>query len=191
MLLGAIAVEGSQFVLHAEEVFKETVVQYRTMDDPDVDADLDVVVRAPFWKADWDPENPPPGVLTFGSSLFSSQTRASDGQVVNSAVKKIGTATAVAVITDPTFATFDSEFPMYFELKAGDLKIAASGECETTHNALKEGGPVFLGCYMEILPESSSPGIRWGQASSITNFAPIPVPGFQTSSYWSMHIVWE
>jgi hypothetical protein len=174
-----------------EETFVETVIKYRTMDDPDVEPDLEVVVRAPFWNPDWDPADPPPGVLTFGSSLYSSQVRASDGVMVNSAVKKIGTATAVAIITDPTFAPFEAEVPMYFELDAGSLRIAGNGECETTQNALSEGGPVFLGCYMEVIPEYSTPGIRWGQASSITNFAPIPIPGFHTSSYWSVHIVWQ
>jgi len=37
----------------------------------------------------------------------------------------------------------------------GDLYIAAAGECEVTSNALLEAGPVFVGCYMDVIPERS------------------------------------
>jgi hypothetical protein len=176
-----LAVAGFWIPAAAQEMEK-TVILFRSMDDPDIPPDPAIC----------DPANAGfvPNVF-LGASLWSSTTRANNGVVVKEKVRQIGTATACALLTDPTFTPFDVEAPFYFEGTVGDLYLAAEGECQVTNNALLEGGPVFVGCYLDVIPQRSTPGIKWGQATSNSTFAPIAVPGFETGSFWSIQLIWE
>jgi hypothetical protein len=185
-LIGVLA--GIYLPAEAKEVEK-TVVMFRSMDDPDIEPDLEVLLRA----EECDPllvlENP--YLVPLGASLWSSQTRSKDGMMVKEKIRQIGTATAVTALTDLTFNPFDKEAPFYFEGDIDGLYITACGECEVTNNAMMEGGPIFVTCYLDVDPELSTEGIKWGQAVSNSTFVLAPIPGFETGSFWTIQLIWE
>lgn len=182
LVLSVILAATGLCVTAIAQEMEKTVILFRSMDDPDIPPDPAIcdVSNAGFQ----------PNVF-LGASLWASTINVNNGVIVKEKVKRIGTATACALLTDPTFNPFDVEAPFYFEGTVGDLYIAAAGECEVTNNALPEGGPVFVGCYLDVIPQRSTPGIKWGQAASNSTFAPIPVPGFETGSFWSIQLIWE
>ena len=183
----AIVVTGVCSPLLAQEI-KETVLQVRSFHDPAV-PDPDV---------QWCWDNLPPGVTTdevalvfpLGASLWSLQTRASDGVVINEQIVRVGTVTACAFVLDPGFSPF-SQAPFFGKFAIGELGLTGSGKCIATSNNFPGGGPVLVGCSLDILPENSTEGIKWGIAVSNSVFNPFGVPGFQTGSFWSIHLYWE
>ena len=164
----------------AQEIDK-TVILFRSMDDPNIPPDPAVCDAGNSgFEAN----------LSLGASLWSFQTKSNNGTIVKEKVQQIGTATSCVLITDLTFPPFGTEAPNYVEFTIGDLFIAVSGECEATVNPLPEG-PLFVSCYLEVIPERSTEGIKWGQAISNSTFTPIPIPGFETGSFWSIQLIWE
>jgi hypothetical protein len=118
------------------------------------------------------------------------------GEVYIEKVRQIGTGTLCAYITDPLLLPFNETAPAYFEATltprpCEELFVATTGECRVTNNAILEGGPVFVGCYLDVLPDLSTEGIKWGQAVSNSTLAPVPIPGFETGSFWSVQVIWE
>ena len=99
-----LAVAGLCFTAAAQEVEK-TVNLFRSMDDPDITPDPAICDPGHGGFA--------PNV-SLGANLWVSNTRARDGKVVVEKVRQIGTSTACARITAPTFAPFDKEAPFYF-----------------------------------------------------------------------------
>lgn len=192
-LLVVLAIVGMSLPAMAQEVDKSVIV-FRTMDDPDIPPDPNVCARGqellevPFWN------------VLLGASSWSVNTRSNIGEVVVEKVRQIGTGTACSLITDPTFTPFAAEAPFYFEGQTGDVYIAAAGECEVTHNdwgsylspPTNPEGPVYLSCYLDVLPELSTPGIKSGQATSNSTFVPVgEIPGFETGSFWTIQLIWD
>lgn len=159
------------------KAFQETVIQFRSMDDPDVDPEPAVCARAPF----------SPNVL-LGASLWSSRTRASDGTTVNEQARLVGTGTACALVTDLTFPVFD-QAPFYAELTIGDLTLSGNGVCTTTSNDVPVPGLVLVGCTLTI--ENPPPGIVGGSMTSNSVFNPFGLPGFSTGSFWTVRLYAE
>ena len=109
--------------------FEEKIYLFQTVDDPAVPYNPEVLERAPFWNDQWDAYDPPAFVVPLGASLWAVNTRNSDGLLVKSKVRQIGTGTAVAVITDPTFPEFDGDAlaPFYFEADVGNWILWRTG----------------------------------------------------------------
>ncbi len=158
----------------------ESVIQFRSLDDPAVVPDLEVCERAPFF--------PHVNVL-FGASFWSSRTRASDGEVVVPEVHQIGTATACMLITDPTFPV-GGVAPFYIEGMAGDVDFTGVGECTLASNDIPIPGLILAGCNLKI-PADPDQGLIGGLATSDSVFNPLGIPGFGTGSYWTLHVYWE
>jgi len=192
-VLVVLALTGAYVPLVAQEISRSISI-FRSMDDPDIPVDMDVcdrgqgILSVPFWNG------------FFGASTWALNTRAKDGTVVNEKVRQVGTGTACMLITDPDLAPFAAEFPFYFEGETPDAYIAAAGECKVTQNAwgslsappADPEGPVFLACYMDVIPELSTEGIKWGQASSNSTLVPGgEIPGFETGSFWTIQVVWD
>jgi hypothetical protein len=57
--------------------------------------------------------------------------------------------------------------------------------------SLLEGGPLFSGCLLAVIPERSTEGIKWGQVVSNSIIPLIPVPGLETGSFWSILLIWK
>jgi len=160
--------------------FTESVIQFRSLDDPAVMPDLEVCEGAPFF--------PHINVL-FGASFWPSRTRASDGEVVVPEVRQIGTATACMLITDPTFPV-GGVAPFYIEGTAGDLDFTGIGECTLVSNDVPVPGLILASCNLEI-PADPNQGLIGGIATSNSVFNPLGIPGFGTGSYWTLHLYWE
>lgn len=174
ILLIVVMLVGFHHSAIAQEVEK-TVILFRSINDPNVPPD----------PLACDPENSGfEANVVLGASLWAFQTRSKDGIIVNEKVRQIGTATACLSLT-PT------ETLNYLEFEIGDLFVAAVGECLSTYDATPEGGPVFATCGLEVLPERSTEGIKWGQATNNSTFAPAPIAGFETGSLWSIQLIWE
>lgn len=161
--------------------FDETVMQFRSVEDPDVPADMAVCTNAPFY----DPENPPNVLL--GASLWSSETRASDGTIINGEIRKIGTAHACAWITS---LAPGAEAPFYIEFILGDQFLRADGKCRVTSNTIPRPGLFLVGCSLAVHGDLSA-GLMGGIATSNSVFNPLGLPGFQTGSIWAVHIYWQ
>jgi hypothetical protein len=192
-LLVVLAVAG--VCMPAMAQVEKTIILFRSMDDPDIPPDPEVMMRAPFWDPEWDPLDPPPFVVPLGYSTWSMNSRSKDGIIVNEKVRQTGGGTLVAIITDPNFLP-GSVAPAYSELAIGDLFLTVEGECQVMINPMlppdPELGPLFMSCYTTVVPENSTPGIKWGQATSNSNFLPgIEIPGFETGSFWSVQLIWE
>lgn len=172
------------------QCFEENIYLFRTLDDPSVPYDPDVLERAPFWNPQWDPNNPPPFIVPLGASIWALQTQSSNGLVVNDTVRQIGTGTAVAVITDPSFTPFASPAPFYFEADIGDLAFTANGYCLATSNNLPMPGIILVGCDLTVYPDAAQ-GILGGSATSNSIFNPFGFPGFQTGSFWTLRLYQE
>jgi hypothetical protein len=174
ILLIVLVLFGFYLPVMAQDVEK-TVIVFTSMNDPNIPPDLDACY----------PENSGfvPNVV-LGASLWAFQTRSKDGVMVKEKVRQIGTATACMRLTD-------TEALNYLEFEIGDLFIAARGACLSTYDAILEGGPMFATCGLSVLPEHSTEGIKWGQASNNSTFAPFPIPGFETGSLWTIQLIWE
>jgi hypothetical protein len=176
-----LAVAGLCITAAAQEVEK-TVILLRSMDDPNIPPDWS---RCTSDITGFDTN------VVLGASLWSSNTRANDGQVVKEKVNQIGTANACFQIGSLTAPPFTVESPFYIEINVGDLDITAEGECEATISAIMQGGPIFAGCYGRVIPELSTDGIKWGQVTSNSILTPFPIPGFETGSFWAIQLIWE
>ena len=158
----------------------ESVILFRSLDDPAVVPDPEVCERAPFF---------PYVNVVFGASFWSPRTRASDGEVVVPEASQIGTATACMLITDPTFPV-GGVAPFYIEGTAGDVDFTGIGECTLTSNDVPVPGLVLAGCNLKI-PADPDQGLIGGIAISNSVFNPLGIPDFGTGSYWTLLMYWE
>lgn len=165
---------------------EKSIILFRSMDDPEIAPDPDVIARSGL----------PAPIIPLGYSTWSLQSSASGGEVVIEKIKETGGGTLVAQVTDPSFPV-GGIAPAYTEIELGDLYLVLTGECKVTINPLSVGeiGPLFLTCSMTVDTDNelTTPGIRWGQASSNSNFLPtgVVIPGFETGSFWSVMLIWE
>jgi len=156
------------------------------LDDPDVPAPT----------IQWCRDNAPPGVpplpaeaiVPLGASLWSTQTRASDGTVVNETVRQVGTGQACAYFLGG--AAPGSSNPFYFEGNAKDLEFEAAGECLIISNDVPQAGIFLQGCSLGIDPDPAQ-GLLGGLVTTNTVFNPFGIPGLNTGSFWSLHVYWE
>jgi hypothetical protein len=140
---------------------------------------------------------PPYTVLVMlDAELWSSQTRAKDGKVVNPEVRRVGTGSACTWM-DPIaiFAPIDPtqplpNAPIYGEFQVGDLSFAVAGEATLTSNTIPVPG-VALAVGSMIIPPDESQGLLGGVASSNSVFNLLQLPGFRTGSFWTVRIYRE
>jgi len=156
----------------------ETVVEFRSMEDSSVPPDRTVCERAPFYNAAY-----PPNVL-LAASLWSLQTRANDGTIVNDTVRRIGTAMACASISS---LNPGAHAPFYMEFVVGGVKLSGSGDCLVSSNNIPVRGLILAGCTLTI-PADLGQGVLGGMATSNSVFNPFSLPGYQTGSYWTVHL---
>ena len=151
-----------------------TVIRYRSVEDPRFPADASVCAAAPF-----------AANVFLGASLWSENTAASSGRIVNNSVRRIGTATACLQITDPTFPPgLGQHFYARFDTPEGIF--TALGSCTLISNDVPVAGLVLGGCHLRI---SDGPAwMRGGAVTSLSSFNPRGLPGFSTGSEWTLQI---
>lgn len=171
--------------------FEERVYVLKTIDDPNVQYDPAVLERAPWWNPAWDAENPPPFIVPLGASIWMFTTNG-DGKVLKETVRRVGTGTAVGLISDPTFTQWGTG-PFYFECpikqhgNKPDLTIAANGYAVVTSSNTPEPGIIMLGINLSIMPDAAQ-GILGGNATSNSIFNLGGLPGYDTGSYWTVRV---
>ena len=152
----------------------ETVIQFRSVEDPGGVPDVSVCADAPFV----------PNVIT-AAKLLAVKTRASDGKVVGRGKKVIGSGTGCLRVTDVTFPPFTSG-PIYGDFTIGDLTVRIDGVCTVSTNAVPLAGVVLAGCSTTIVEAPA--GIAGGSATSNSVFNPFRLPGFSTGSFWTVRL---
>ena len=163
---------------HATE---EKIIQFRSLDDPAIIVDPVICQNAPFY----DPDNPPNTLI--GASLWSSLSRAYDGVVVNEEVRYVGETYACALITD---LSPGARAPFYMEFYVAGLRLSGAGDCTCTSNHIPVGGLFLVGCALSIPPDPSQE-LLGGVATSSSVFNPLSIPGYQTGSFWTVHLYFE
>ena len=137
-------------------------------------------------------------LVMLDAELWSNRTRASDGKVVNSETRLVGTAKACAWVSgSELFGTMPIDpaqplpsAPFYGEFAIGDMFLPAGGECLITSNTIPVPYLGLVGCSMVIPPDPET-GLLGGNAASNSVFNPLDLTGFHTGSYWTVHIFTE
>jgi len=149
----------------------ERVVQFRSAEDPASPPDKAFCDAAPFHAN-----------VRLGASLYSYEVR-HDGRVEQDEGRKIGTATACALLTNFLFPIgLQQNFMVRFDLPQGSF--TAVGTCAFATNDVPLRGFVLAGCSlgMTAFPQ----GVVGGASASLSSFNPFKLPGFSTGSYWTL-----
>jgi hypothetical protein len=154
---------------HARPV--ETVMHFRSVEDPAAPPDAAFCKSAPFQAN-----------LFLGASLYSHEVDG-HGRVKQGESRKIGTATACARLTDPKLpAGSHPEFMVRFDLPEGSF--TAVGVCTIASNDVPQRGLVLAGCALRLT--AFPKGVLGGVATSLSTFNASALPGFSTGSWWTL-----
>lgn len=134
---------------------------------------------------------PPGDTVRLGALVYAPRTRASDALVTKDATGPIGTAVGCGRLL--TYTPFDPEaqspFSMRFELPSG--VVTAAGTCTIASLSFPVPGvpaPLLLvGCTLAVDPVPSR-GVLRGVATSSSVFTPRALPGYETGSFWTVHL---
>jgi hypothetical protein len=152
----------------------ERILLVKTTEDPRFPADPQVCARAGFT----------PVNVVLGASVWSLETRASRGEVVNETVRRLGTATGCGRLTSIVPFTAGQLFLIQFDLEEG--AYVATGTCDIVSFTVPAAGILLAGCALRIV--SGPPGVVGGIATSASVFNPQSIPGFGTGSVWTLHV---
>lgn len=126
--------------------------------------------------------------VVLGAFVYAPRTRAHDGLVMKEGSRPIGTAVGCGVMK--SIAKGDkAPFRIAFDL--GKRTVYASGECTVAERFAPlspQPWPLLLvGCSLAVEPGSDE-GLLHGIASSASVFIPYPIAGYDTGSYWTLHL---
>jgi hypothetical protein len=152
----------------------ERTLLVKTFEDEGTPADPQVCANAGF-----EPVN-----VVLGASVWSLQTRASRGEVMNESIRQLGTATGCGRMTSATPFAPGQLFVIQFDLEDGTY--LASGTCDIVSVTVPTPGLMLAGCALEIV--TAPPGVVGGIAASASIFNPYSIPGFGTGSVWTLHL---
>lgn len=169
---GATAVRGALADAGDSPAAGYRLYQFRSEEDPAFAGDPTVCPSAPFATN-----------LRLNATLWATNTRAKDGLTMTESNRRIGTATACARITDPTFPPGkDEAFYVAFDTPAG--RFTANGTCQLVSNNVPVPRVVLAGCNLRIV--GAPEGFVGGEATSASIFNPARLPGVATGSYWTL-----
>jgi hypothetical protein len=171
-LLAALLLLGPALALAGERT-----LLLKTFEDESTPADPQVCANAGFT----------PVNVVLGASVWSLQTRAARGEVMNEAIRQLGTATGCGRMTSGTPFAPGQLFVIQFDLEDGTY--LASGTCDIVSVTVPTPGLMLAGCALTIV--SAPPGVVGGIATSASIFNPYSIPGFGTGSVWTLHLYTE
>jgi hypothetical protein len=150
------------------------IVQFRSAEDPASPPDPAVCAAAPFTAN-----------VRIGGTLYTYETRASDGRVVEDDARAIGKATACAQLTSFAFPPGLAQ-NFFLQLTLHDGVYRALGTCTIISNDVPQAGLVLAGCNLKLVafPET----VLGGAVTSVSTFNPFGLVGFATGSYWTAQI---
>lgn len=150
----------------------DAVYLYRTQESPDVATDC-----------------LPGQNVVLGAYVYAPRTRAVDGKVVREGTEPVGTVVGCGTMTSVAVGA-TAPFTMDFELADG-RKIFAAGKCEVTRQVFTAASPypvLMVGCALGVEASEAEPTLA-GIATSASVFNPFKVPGYETGSYWTLHLI--
>jgi hypothetical protein len=125
--------------------------------------------------------------IKLGAYVYAPRTRASDGKVMKQLGQPVGTAVGCGLMKEIKPGS-RAPFNMTFDL--GGQKIFATGECTVADwfFPIPKPAPVLLvGCYLKVA-EDGDQGLLHGVATSASVFMPSAIPGYETGSFWTLHL---
>ena len=153
----------------------ERTLILKTLEDESTPADLRVCDDAKFAA---------PVNVVLGASVWSLQTRASKGEVMNETIRNLGTATGCGLMTDPRPYAPAQRFVIQFELEDGTY--LADGTCDIVSATVPTAGILLAGCALRLV--KAPEGVLGGVVTSASVFNPKGIPGFGTGSVWTLHL---
>ncbi|HSN90933.1 MAG TPA: hypothetical protein VLS93_06870 [Anaeromyxobacteraceae bacterium] len=128
--------------------------------------------------------------IRLGAYVYAPRTRADSGAVVRDLGPPIGIVNGCGRFGRENFVPYTpAPFSMRFELPMGT--VHASGQCVATSLSFPVPGspaPLLLvGCALDVTPDPAL-GVTRGSATSSSVFLPYPIPGYDTGSYWTLHL---
>ena len=172
----------------AEELILFRSLHDEAVPDPSVDWCKMKAVESGLLTQEFVDELPDAEIATLGASLWSFRTRASNGTVNNETVRQIGVADACAYIIEGLAQ--GASAPFYMEGNAGGLDMVAAGECSLVTDDIPVDGIILTGCALKVDPNPDQ-GLLGGLATSNSVFNPFGIEGFNTGSFWTIHVYWE
>jgi hypothetical protein len=155
----------------------ETVLQLRTVEVPGMIVDDSICAESGFT----------PNVRLY-AHVWSQQTRASDGTVVNDQIRDIGLARACVQITDFTFSPFINPARFYIRFDLENGVFTGLGTCTVMSNNIPEPGLILAGCNLTLTGWSGGVSTPMGSAVSSSVFNPFQRPGYNTGSFWTLRM---
>ncbi len=119
-----------------------------------------------------------------GASVWSLQTNAARGEVMNEAVRQLGSATACATTTSLDPYAPKQYFVIRFDLADGTY--FAQGQCDMVNKNFPAPGLAMVGCALEIV-ESPDGSRGFATSSSILVLQDLG-SSYGTGSIWTLHL---
>lgn len=152
----------------------ERTLLLKTFEDEAYPADTAVCASAGF----------PIVNVVLGASVWSVQTNAARGEVMNDSIRFLGTATGCGMMTSAVPYTPRQPFLIRFDLREGTY--VAKGECDIVSVTVPVPGLMLAGCSLTLVQAPED--VVGGFATSSSVFNPYGVPGFGTGSVWTLHL---
>lgn len=154
----------------------ERILLLRTVEDSRFPPDRGFCAAAPFTTT-----------VFLGASVWSYEARSHDGAIMNTSVKRIGTATGCAGVASlANLAPFGSPPKFMLRLNLPDGMYTALGQCTVTSDYAPLANVFLAGCTLEVIDAPA--GVRGGIVSSASVFNPYRISGLETGSYWTLRI---
>jgi hypothetical protein len=126
--------------------------------------------------------------IVLGAFVYAPRTRAHDGLVIREGTRPIGTAVGCGTMTS---ITKGSKAPFRISFDLGRRTVYAAGECTVSDLFAPLAVPPYpvllVGCSLAVEPGSDE-GLLHGIAGSASVFIPYAIPGYDTGSYWTLHL---
>jgi hypothetical protein len=126
--------------------------------------------------------------IVLGAFVYAPRTRAHDGLVIKEGSRPIGTAVGCGTMTS---IAKGAKAPFRLALDLGKRTVSASGECTVADRFAPLAMPPYpvllVGCSLAVDPGSDE-GLLHGIAGSASVFIPYPIAGYDTGSYWTLHL---
>jgi len=126
--------------------------------------------------------------IVLGAYVYAPRSRPVDGKVVREFGEPVGTVVGCGAMTSVAVGATAS-FTMDFDLEG--RKIFAAGKCDVTQWIFTDGSTkplLMVGCSLAVEPTAAEPTLS-GIATSASVFNLFKVPGYETGSYWTLHLV--